>query len=57
MRLLTLLLTTCALTLALSGSASAESVLRWKLEIKPDDGGRNPAGRVTVKPMSGPDQV
>ncbi|MFH0944062.1 MAG: hypothetical protein V2A76_02590 [Planctomycetota bacterium] len=57
MRCFTLLLTASCLALALAGDASAKSALRWKLDIKPDESGRNPSGRVHVTPNEGPQQT
>lgn len=57
MRCFTLLLTASCLAFALAGDASAKSALRWKLDIKPDEGVRNASGRVHVTPNAGPQQT
>ncbi len=57
MRFTTLALTACTLGLLACGATAGESVLRWKLGIKPDDSARNSCGRLTVQPPKGPAQV
>ncbi|MBI4878254.1 MAG: hypothetical protein HY812_01145 [Planctomycetes bacterium] len=57
MRFTTLLLTACTLGLLAFGATAGDSVLRWKLDIKPDDSARNSCGRLTVQPAEGPAQV
>jgi hypothetical protein len=56
MRFATLLLTACCLGLVSIGAATGDSVLRWKLDIKPAEGQRNPAGRVALD-VKGQNQV